>query len=130
MMPGKENYPIQSTHYQMLNDKPRPAKKKASEHYKLMHHGNTVTLGSDNIKELMCLKPQIYIGCKPSGTQFNVPQFEVFLPLILNFNYPKSLISDFNFFHLIFSSVFCSNLLLLNSNLNGDFNVPTYLTIK
>jgi hypothetical protein len=89
-----------------------------------MHQGNTVTLGSDNIKELMSLKPQICTGWKPSGTQFNVPQFEVFPPLIFNFNYPKSLISDFNLFHVIFSPVSCSNL-LLNSTLNGGFNVPT-----
>lgn len=68
-----------------------------------MHQGNTVTLGSDNIKELMCLKPQIFTEWKPSGTQFNVSQFEVFPPLIFKFNYPKSLISNFNFFHVIFS---------------------------
>jgi hypothetical protein len=54
---------------------------------------------------------------------FNVLQFKVFPYLSINLNDFKSIISVLNYLHLIFSSVQCSNPLLLKETLHKGFTV-------
>lgn len=56
---------------------------------------------------------------------FIFPWFKVFPLLKLNFNYTGSVISVLNFFHLRFFTVQCSNPLLPEETLHGDFAVNT-----